>query len=97
MEITWKIIKSEGLLRVTPPKNKKNKKLWEKAGAVGGVGVRGGGGVDGQLLDNCEDTKNTKRNTLKYNTLQRLQDLFFTYNTDVLHKKGEKGIIFIDY
>lgn len=38
-----KIIKSEGLLRVTPPKNKKNKKLRERAGAVvrwesGGVG-----------------------------------------------------------
>lgn len=42
-----KIIKSEALLRVTPPKNKKNKKLWGKAGAVGGVGVRGGWGVGG--------------------------------------------------
>ena len=45
MEIIMKIIKSEALLRVTPPKNKKNKKLWGKAGAVGGVEVRGGGGV----------------------------------------------------
>ena len=38
-----KIIKSEGLLRVTPPKNKKNKKLRERVGAVGAVEVRGGG------------------------------------------------------
>ena len=37
-----KIIKSEGPLRVTPPKNKKNKKLRERVGAVGTVGVRGG-------------------------------------------------------
>lgn len=72
VEIIWKIIKSEGLLRVTPPKNKKNKKLWEKAGAVGGVGVRGVGVLTAQLLANCEDTKSVKRNTLKYNTLQRL-------------------------
>ena len=40
-----KIIKSEGLLRVTPPKNKKNKKLRERVGAVGAVEVRGGWGV----------------------------------------------------
>ena len=38
-----KIIKSEGLLRVTPPKNKK--KLRERVGAVGVVGVRGGWGI----------------------------------------------------
>ena len=38
-----KIIKSEGLLLVTPPKNKKNKKLRERVGAVGAVGDRGGG------------------------------------------------------
>lgn len=38
-----KIIKSEALLPVTPPKNKKNKKLRERVGAVGRVGVRGGG------------------------------------------------------
>lgn len=65
----------------------------------GGCGGWGGSGgvLTAQLLDNCEDAKNIKRNTLKYNTLQRLQDLFFTYNTDVLHKKDEKGIIFIDY
>ena len=37
-----KIIKSERPLRVTPPKNKKNKKLRERVGAVGTVGVRGG-------------------------------------------------------
>lgn len=37
-----KIIKSEGLLRVTPPKNKK--KLRERVGAVGAVGDRGGVG-----------------------------------------------------
>lgn len=61
-------------------------------GSPGGVGV-----LTAQLLNNCEDVKNIKRNTLKYNTLQRLQDLFFAYNTDVLHKKDEKGIIFIDY
>ena len=38
-----KIIKSEGLLRVTPPKNKKIKKIRERAGVVGAVGVRGVG------------------------------------------------------
>ena len=38
-----KIIKSEGLLRVTPPKNKKNKKLRERVGVVGVVAVRGVG------------------------------------------------------
>ena len=38
-----KIIKSEGLLRVTPPKNKKNKKLRERVGAVGAVEFRGVG------------------------------------------------------
>lgn len=43
VEIIMKIIKSEALLRVTPPKIKKNKKLRERAGAVGAVGVRGGG------------------------------------------------------
>lgn len=44
VEIIMKIIKSEGLLRVTPPKKiKKNKKLRERVGAVGAVGVRGGG------------------------------------------------------
>lgn len=42
VEIITKIIKSEGLLRVTPPKNKKNKKLRERVGAVGVVGDRGG-------------------------------------------------------
>ena len=92
-----KIIKSEALLRVTPPKNKKIKNCGERrvrwvGWESGGVGV-----LTAQLLDNCEDAKNVKRNTLNYNTLQRLQDLFFTYNTDVLHKKGEKGIIIIDY
>ena len=39
-----KIIKSEALLRVTPQKIKKNKKLRERVGAVGAVGVRGGWG-----------------------------------------------------
>ena len=39
VEIIMKIIKSEGPLRVTPPKNKKNKKLRERAGAVGAVEV----------------------------------------------------------
>ena len=38
-----KIIKSEGLLRVTPPKNKK--KLGEGVGVGGVVGVRGGWGI----------------------------------------------------
>lgn len=38
-----KIIKSEGLLRVTPPKIKKNKKLRERVGAVGAVGDGGVG------------------------------------------------------
>ena len=43
-----KIIKSEGLLRVTPPKNKKIKKIRERAGVVGAVGVRGGGVYNSQ-------------------------------------------------
>ena len=44
-----KIIKSEGLLRVTPPKNKKKiKKIRERAGVVGAVGVRGGGVYNSQ-------------------------------------------------
>ena len=43
VEIITKIIKSEGLLRVTPPKNKKNKKLRERVGVGGVVGVRGVG------------------------------------------------------
>lgn len=43
VEIIMKIIKSERPLRVTPPKNKKNKKLRERVGAVGVVGSRGGG------------------------------------------------------
>lgn len=91
MEITWKIIKSEALLRVTPPKIKKIKNCGERR--VRWVGWESGGGVlTAQLLANCEDIKNTTRNTLKYNTLQRSQGLFFTYNTDVLHEKGEKGI-----
>lgn len=42
VEIIMKIIKSERLLRVTPPKIKKNKKLRERVGAVGAVGDRGG-------------------------------------------------------
>ena len=45
VEIILKIIKSEEPLRVTPPKNKKNKKLRERVGAVGAVEDRGGGGV----------------------------------------------------
>ena len=35
-------------------------------------------------------------NILIYNYLQTIRILFFTYKTDVLHEKGEKGII-IDY
>lgn len=46
MEIIMKIIKSEVPLRVTPPKNKKNKKLRERVGAVGVVGSRGGWGCE---------------------------------------------------
>ena len=50
VEIIMKIIKSEELLRVTPPKNKKNKKLregrvrwvrWE-SGGVGCFALTGG-------------------------------------------------------
>lgn len=95
VEIITKIIKSERPLRVTPPKNKKNKKLRERVGAVGAVGIRGGWGI---LLLRAVKKQITKRNTcntLIYNYLLTTQMLFFTYNTDVLHKKGEKGIIFI--
>lgn len=45
VEIIMKIIKSEALLRVTPPKIKKNKKLRRRVGVVGVVGSRGGGCV----------------------------------------------------
>lgn len=38
-----KIIKSEAPLRVTPPKNKKNKKLRERVGVGGGWGRESGG------------------------------------------------------
>ena len=90
-----KIIKSEGPLRVTPPKNKKNKKLRERVGAVGTVEARGGGVFSSHRRQRCKGQKRKTCNTLIYNYLQAIQMLFFTYNTDVLHKKGEKGIIFI--
>ena len=65
-----KIIKSEGPLRVTPPKNKKNKKLRERVGAVGGVGVRGGVGVFySHRRQRCKGQKRKTRNTLIYNYL----------------------------
>ena len=90
-----KIIKSEELLRVTPPKNKKNKKLREGVGAVGAVRVGGGGVFCSHRRQRCKGQKRKTCNILIYNYLQAIQMLFFTYNTDVLHKKGEKGIIFI--
>ena len=43
VEIIMKKKKIEGRLRVTPPKNKKKKKLREGVGGVGVVGVRGVG------------------------------------------------------
>ena len=44
VEIIMKIIKSEALLRVTPPKIKKIKKIRERVGAVDVDGRRGWGG-----------------------------------------------------
>lgn len=67
-----KIIKSEVPLRVTPPKNKKNKKLRERVGAVGVVGSRGGGGVRSRR--NNGGNKATTRavcNVLNFNELQK--------------------------
>ena len=65
-----KIIKSEGLLRVTPPKNKKNKKLRERGGVVGVVGVRGGGVFNASRRQRCKDTEGKTRNILIYTNLQ---------------------------
>lgn len=65
-----KIIKSERPLRVTPPKNKKNKKLRERVGAVGTVGVRGGGVSNSYRRQRYKDKEGKTRNTLIYNNLQ---------------------------
>ena len=64
-----KIIKSEGLLRVTPPKNKKNKKLREWVGAVGAVGD-GGGVFNSHGRQRYKNKEGKTRNTLIYNYLQ---------------------------
>ena len=73
VEIIMKIIKSEGPLRVTPPKIKKNKKLRERVGAVGVVGVRGGGGCLTPADSEGSKSKEYKaRNTLIHNYLQVL-------------------------
>ena len=90
-----KIIKSERPLRVTPPKKKKKKKLRERVGAVGTVGARGGGVFCSHRRQRCKGQRRKTCNTLIYNYLYVIQMIFFAYNTDVLHKKGEKGIIFI--
>ena len=64
-----KIIKSEGLLRVTPPKNKK--KIKGKGGCGGAVGVRGGGGVfRSHRRQRYKDKEGKTRNILIYNNLQ---------------------------
>ena len=70
VEIIMKIIKSEGLLRVTPPENKKNKKLRERVGVVGVVGVRGGGVFSSHRRQRYKDKEGKTRNTLIYNNLQ---------------------------
>lgn len=63
---------------------------------MGAVGVRGGWGYLTPADREGSKSKEYKaRNTLIHNYLQVLQMLFFTDNTDVLYKKGEKGIIFI--
>lgn len=59
MEIIMKIIKSEALLRVTPPKIKKNKKLRERVGAVGVVGSRGGWGCEVEKEQQGEQSHHT--------------------------------------
>lgn len=95
VEIIMKIIKSEALLRVTPPKIKKIKKYGK--GRVRWVwsGVGGGGCLTPADREGSKSKEHKAHNTLIHNYLQALQMLFFTYNTDVLHEKGEKGIIFI--
>ena len=70
VEIIIKIIKSEGPLRVTPPKNKKNKKLRERVGAVGTVGVWGGRVFCSHRRQRCKDKERKTYNTLIYNNLQ---------------------------
>lgn len=72
VETIMKIIKSERPLRVTPPKNKKNKKLRERVGAVGTVGVRGGGVFNSHRRQRCKDKEGKTRNTLIYNYLQAI-------------------------
>ena len=72
VEIIMKIIKSEALLRVTPPKIKKIKKIRERVGAVDVVGSRGWGGA--RLRRNNRGNKATTRavcNVLNFNELQK--------------------------
>lgn len=69
VEIIMKTIKSEGLLRVTPPKNKKNKKLRERVGAVGTVGDRGGWVFNSLRRQRYKNKEGKTRNTLIYNYL----------------------------
>lgn len=72
VEIITKIIKCEGLLRVTPPKNKKNKKLRERVGAVGTVGDWGGGVFSSHRRQRYKGQKRKTYNTLIYNYLQAI-------------------------
>lgn len=65
-----KIIKSEGLLRVTPPKNKKNKKLRERVGAVVRWESGGGGVFNSHRRQRYKGKEGKTRNTLIYNNLQ---------------------------
>lgn len=72
VEIIMKIIKSEALLRVTPPKIKKIKKIRERVGALGVVGSRGNGGA--RLRRNNRGNKATTWevcNVLNFNELQK--------------------------
>ena len=59
---------------------------WES----GGVGCSTPADGEGSKNKECK-----AHNTLIYNHLQDARILFFTDETDVLHGKGEKGIIFI--
>ena len=64
-----KIIKSEGLLRVTPPKIKKIKKIRERVGAVGAVGDGGVGYLTPADREGSKSKEYKARNTLIHNYL----------------------------
>ena len=69
VEIIIKIIKSEGPLRVTPPKIKKIKKNKGKGGCGGCGGTPGGGVFSSHRRQRYNGKEGKTRNTLIYNNL----------------------------